>query len=163
MLGIPQGPNTGVSLPSPEDWNRSISETLCFLVILNSGRLTKSKTYWLATIRPVIEISNFLRNPTQWALPYPQQTAETDPDLETFFVVRRMPSSGMLRCVALVRIDISEEVIASIIRVTGIGVLRSVLRLLVTTNVFLDWRVLSPDDGGDTFLRIICSYKSRTA
>jgi hypothetical protein len=44
----------------------------------------------------------------------------------------------MLRRVALVRIDVSEECIASIIRVTRIGellFLRSVLRLLVTANV----------------------------
>jgi hypothetical protein len=50
-----------------------------------------------------------------------------------------MPSSGMLRRVALVRTDVSEESNASIIRVT-IGELettlaRSVLRLLVTANV----------------------------
>jgi hypothetical protein len=41
-----------------------------------------------------------------------------------------MASSGMLRRVALVRSDVSEELIASIIRVT-----RSVRRLLVTANV----------------------------
>jgi hypothetical protein len=40
----------------------------------------------------------------------------------------RMASSGMLRRVALVRTDVSEELIASII-------LRSVRRLLVTANV----------------------------
>jgi hypothetical protein len=60
-----------------------------------------------------------------------------------------MPSSGMLRRVALVRTDVSEEHNASIIRVTRIGELgttlpvtsrllvfpRSVRRLLVTANV----------------------------
>jgi hypothetical protein len=57
-----------------------------------------------------------------------------------------MASSGMLRHVALVRTDVAEEHIASIIRVTRIGelgtlavtskkFLRSVCRLLVTANV----------------------------
>jgi hypothetical protein len=55
-----------------------------------------------------------------------------------------MPSSGMLRRVALVRIDVSEELSASTIRVIRIGELgttlavtsnRSVRRLLVTANV----------------------------
>jgi hypothetical protein len=38
-----------------------------------------------------------------------------------------MPSSGMLRGVALVRIDVSEEVSVSIIRVTGIAELGATL------------------------------------
>jgi hypothetical protein len=51
-----------------------------------------------------------------------------------------MASSGMLRRVALVRTDVSEELIASFIRVTRIGeiplvFLRSVRRLLVTATV----------------------------
>jgi hypothetical protein len=56
-----------------------------------------------------------------------------------------MPSSGMLRRVALVRTDVSEELSASIIRVTRIGelgttqqhllFLRSLHWLLVTANV----------------------------
>jgi hypothetical protein len=68
------------------------------------------------------------------------------------------PSSGMLRLVALVRTEVSEEFRASFIRVTRIGelgtmlavtsdrrtTLRSVLRLLVTASVLLIHRFLSP-------------------
>jgi hypothetical protein len=56
-----------------------------------------------------------------------------------------MPSFEMLRLVALVRTDVSEELYASMIRIGELGsilavtsnvvFLRSVLRLLVTTNV----------------------------
>jgi hypothetical protein len=52
-----------------------------------------------------------------------------------------MSSSGMLRCDALVRTDVLEELTASIIRVTRIGELEtmsavtgSVLQLLVTAD-----------------------------
>jgi hypothetical protein len=38
-----------------------------------------------------------------------------------------MPSSGMLRRVAFVRTDVSDERIASVIRVTRIGELRTML------------------------------------
>jgi hypothetical protein len=42
----------------------------------------------------------------------------------------KMPSSGMLRRVALVNTDVSEELSASIIRVTRIGKLGTVLAVL---------------------------------
>jgi hypothetical protein len=45
---------------------------------------------------------------------------------------RRMPSSGMLRRWALVRTDVSEELCASIMRVTRIGELGTTLA--VTSN-----------------------------
>jgi hypothetical protein len=77
-----------------------------------------------------------------------------------------MPSSGMLRRVALVRTDVSEERIASIIRVTTIDELRTlpvtiVLQLLATANTVPT--SFHPDDGGETFLREVSSYKSHTA
>jgi hypothetical protein len=43
-----------------------------------------------------------------------------------------MPSSGMLRRVVLVRADVSEEISASIIRVTRIGELGRTLAELAT-------------------------------
>jgi hypothetical protein len=69
-----------------------------------------------------------------------------------------MASSGMLRRVALVRIDVSEELRASIIRVTRIGELGQMLGVtnnrlcissqrslfLVTAKLFLVHRFLSP-------------------
>jgi hypothetical protein len=41
--------------------------------------------------------------------------------------------------------------------------LRSVLQLLVTANVFLVRRLLHTEDGDDTFLRNVGSYKTHTA
>jgi hypothetical protein len=46
-----------------------------------------------------------------------------------------MVSSGMLRRVVLVRTDISEDLSASIARVTRIGELGTMRRFLVTANV----------------------------
>jgi hypothetical protein len=64
-----------------------------------------------------------------------------------------MPSSGMLRCVVVLRTDVSEER-SSIIKVKrfgglGAGILyyvflRSVRRLLSRLALFLLYRVLSP-------------------
>jgi hypothetical protein len=76
-------------------------------------------------------------------------------------------SSGMLRRVALVRTDISEELSASFIRVTriselGTTLLRSVRRLLVTASV-VPSSSCQPDEGGAKFLRNVGSYKSHTA
>jgi hypothetical protein len=76
-----------------------------------------------------------------------------------------MVSSGLLRRVALVRIDVSEEPGASFIRVTKVGELgttqaatsnrRTVRR---NTKYFCQ-----PDEGGSRFLRNVGSYKSHTA
>jgi hypothetical protein len=62
-----------------------------------------------------------------------------------------MMSFGMLRRVALVRTDVSEEPSASFIRVTRVGELGTT--------------VLSchPDERGARFLRNVGSYKSHTA
>jgi hypothetical protein len=67
-----------------------------------------------------------------------------------------MPSSGMLRHVALVRTDVSKELSASIIRVTRISE-------LVTANVVPNSPILSHWCGGATFLRNVGSYNSHTA
>jgi hypothetical protein len=56
----------------------------------------------------------------------------------------------MLRRVALVRTDVSEERSASIIRVTRIGELGTTLA--VTSNGIKLVDSCHPDDGGDTFL-----------
>jgi hypothetical protein len=53
-------------------------------------------------------------------------------NLKTNTIVKRMVSSGMLRRVALVRTDISQEISASFIRVTRINELGTTLA--VTSN-----------------------------
>jgi hypothetical protein len=65
----------------------------------------------------------------------------------------------MLRHVALVRIDFSEEFSASIFRVTRIGELETTLS--ITSNRLTDSS--HPEDGGAKFLRNVGSYKSHTA
>jgi hypothetical protein len=97
-----------------------------------------------------------------------------------------MAPSGMLRRVALVRIDVSKEFSASFIRVTRIGELgitlavtsnrptlrrstnllfvRSVRRLLVTANVIPSSLILfTLIMEAIYFLRNVDSYKSHTA
>jgi hypothetical protein len=70
-----------------------------------------------------------------------------------------MVSSGMLRPVALVRTDVSEELSASIIRVTRIGELGTTLA--VTSNR----RTLQihPDGVSAKFHRSVDSYKRHAA
>jgi hypothetical protein len=87
-----------------------------------------------------------------------------------------MPSPGMLRRVALVRTDVSEEVGGSFIRVTRIGELGTTLKNGVFWDVtscgscknrqlllFLVHHSCHPDEGGARFIRNVGSYKSHTA
>jgi hypothetical protein len=60
-----------------------------------------------------------------------KSTLSSSHHLKTGADIRRMPSSGMLRRVALVRTDVLEELSASIIRLTRIGELGT---LAVTSN-----------------------------
>jgi hypothetical protein len=74
-----------------------------------------------------------------------------------------MASSEMLRHMALVRTDVSEELSASIIRVIRIAELGTTLavtsnrRTLVTANVPSKTDSCHPDDGGAKFLRNVDS------
>jgi hypothetical protein len=70
-----------------------------------------------------------------------------------------MAFSGMLRHVALVRTDVSEELSVVAIKVPRIGELGTTLA--VTSNQFID--SCHTDDGDAKFLRNVGSYKSHTA
>jgi hypothetical protein len=74
-----------------------------------------------------------------------------------------MSSSGILRRVALVRTDVLEELGASIIRVTRIGV--SSYRASVASYGYRSYFTDSSqaDAGGAEFLRNVGSYKSHTS
>jgi hypothetical protein len=81
---------------------------------------------------------------------------------ETGHDIWRMSSSEMRRRGAVVRTDISENHVASIIRVERIRELRT------TLAIYSKWSTLRissqrADGGGDTFIRIFGSYKSHTA
>jgi hypothetical protein len=73
-------------------------------------------------------------------------------------------SSGMLRRVALLRTDVSEELSASFIMVTRIGELGATL--VVSSNrctLLRNTWSCHPDEGGAKFLRNVGPYKSHTA
>jgi hypothetical protein len=83
-----------------------------------------------------------------------------------------MASSGMLRRVALVRTDVSEELSTSFITVTRIGKLgttlavtsnRRTLLLVAASVVPSSPNFCHPDEGDVKFLRNVGSYKSHTA
>jgi hypothetical protein len=83
-----------------------------------------------------------------------------------------MVSSGLLRRLALVTTDVSEELGASFIRVTKIGELgatqaatsnRRTLRRNRSVMLFLVHRFFHPDEGGARFFRNVGSYKNHTA
>jgi hypothetical protein len=78
----------------------------------------------------------------------------------------------MLRIVALLRDEVSEELSASIIRMKRIGELtmlsvtsnrRDLRRYINRLTLFLVQHSCHPDDGGAKFLRNVSSYKSHTA
>jgi hypothetical protein len=72
-----------------------------------------------------------------------------------------MPSSGMLCRVAVVRTDVSEDLSASIIRVTRIGELGTTLAIYCERySQFADLVTLIMDV---LFFRNVCSYKSHMA
>jgi hypothetical protein len=66
----------------------------------------------------------------------------------------------MIRRVVLIRTDVSEKIIASVIRVRRIDELGT---LAVTSNRSILVDSCQPDDAGDTFLRNVGSYKRHTA
>jgi hypothetical protein len=67
-----------------------------------------------------------------------------------------MPSSGMLRSVAVVRTDVSEEPSASFIRVTRIGELGATLAITISRRTMRSNSCHS-DEGCAKFLRNVCS------
>jgi hypothetical protein len=76
-----------------------------------------------------------------------------------------MASSGMLRRLALVITDVSEELSASFIRVTTIVDLGTTLAITSGSWYFFTACVgfCHPDEGGAKFVRNVGSYKSHTA
>jgi hypothetical protein len=74
-----------------------------------------------------------------------------------------MTSSAKLRYVAVVRTDVSDELSASFVRVTGIGELG--ITLAVTSNRRALRRNIDscqPDEGDAKFVRNVGAYKSHT-
>jgi hypothetical protein len=73
-----------------------------------------------------------------------------------------MASSVILRRVAIVRTDVSEELSATFIRVTRIGELGTTLAI-TSNRRMLRRKTIYPDEGGSKFLQKVGSYKSHTA
>jgi hypothetical protein len=73
----------------------------------------------------------------------------------------------MLRCVALVRTYVSDELSACVIRVTRIGDLGTELAVTCSPRTLRSNTMLADschsDDGSYTFLRTVSYYKSHTA
>jgi hypothetical protein len=76
--------------------------------------------------------------------------------------VGRMPSSVMLCRIALLRTNVSDERVASIIRVTRIAELGTILAVTNNRNTLRRNDICHTDDG-DTFLRNVGSYNSHPA
>jgi hypothetical protein len=74
-----------------------------------------------------------------------------------------MESSGKLRPVAPVRTDVSEELSASFIRVTGIVELGTTLAVTSNRRTLRRNDSCHHDEGGAKFLQNVGSYKSHTA
>jgi hypothetical protein len=76
-----------------------------------------------------------------------------------------MVSFGMLRRVALVITDVSEDLSGSFIRVTRIGKLGTTLAVTSNRRTLRrnTWYSCQPDEGGAKFLRNVGSYKSHRA
>jgi hypothetical protein len=74
-----------------------------------------------------------------------------------------MAYSGMLRRVAHVRTDVSEELSASFIRVARIGELGTTLAVTSNRRMLQFTDSCYPDEGSTKFLRNVGSYKSHTA
>jgi hypothetical protein len=71
-----------------------------------------------------------------------------------------MPSSGMLRRVALLRIDDSEERTSSMIRIGRISEITTMLAIASKCFVPSSIDFCHPNDGVYTFLRHFCSCMS---
>jgi hypothetical protein len=78
-------------------------------------------------------------------------------------IYRRMVSCGVLRRVALVRTDISEELGASFIKVTRFGELETTLAVTSNRRTLRRNTDSCHPDGGAKFLRNVSSYKSHMA
>jgi hypothetical protein len=91
--------------------------------------------------------------------------AENEPRLSILqpLTLLRMVSSEMLRRVALVRTDVSEELSASFIRLTRICELGTTLAVTSNRRTLRRTDSCHPGEGGAKLLRNVGSYKSNRA